>query len=155
MPEGMGGYSFCKFRPLYCLIKCLLNVRLMKMIPSKLLLIRNGRKRLLRQEPLPVLGGISNMLITCSRSDARNITELTIKSWKNTKKRIRKELKTKNLNKIFVLLNNLQKNGNVPEAFAIIDINAFIHKSANVSPLLFQKTKFLRNFNTPLNKRRN
>ena len=53
VPEGMGGYLFCEFRPLYRLIKRLLNVRLMKMIPSKLLLIRNGRKRLLRQEPLP------------------------------------------------------------------------------------------------------
>ena len=51
--EGMGCDSLCESCPPDGFIKRLLNMRLMKMIPSKLLLIRKRRKRLLRKEPLP------------------------------------------------------------------------------------------------------
>jgi hypothetical protein len=51
--EGMGGDALREFGATDCLVKRLLNVRFMKMIPSKLLCARNRRQRLLRKEPLP------------------------------------------------------------------------------------------------------
>ncbi len=51
--EGIGGDALREFGATDCLVKRLLNVRFMKMIPSKLLCARNRRQRLSRKEPLP------------------------------------------------------------------------------------------------------
>lgn len=51
--KGVRSGSLREFCPPDSFVKRFLNVRLMKMIPSKLLLIQNRRKRLLRKEPLP------------------------------------------------------------------------------------------------------